>query len=147
MIGPASRLCPLCQSILPTDWRPPLCPGCRPAHQRARNLAKVHAFRERARASIASALSETRLPTEEELDWLASLGLDDLCEPVERACALESGGRVPPDPELMVLARRFVAAYESSREEFDHRALLVPGPAGIANLWRGYFESARRLVA
>lgn len=142
-----SRQCSRCQSGLPTGWRPPLCPACRPVHQRARNLAKVRAFRERARSSRAVRDPEGRPPTEEELDWLDSLGLDELWELVERACELQSEGRLVPDPELMDLARRIVTAYDASRVEFDHRATLIPGPAGIADLWRGFFESARRLVS
>lgn len=158
------RQCALCQAVLPTDWRPPLCPTCRLAYQQERNRANVRAYRERRRAAAATYLpglradgpvapetpdtpseDETHSPTESDLTWLAGLNVG-LAQPVRQALNLLSTGRDVQDPQVLELARWIVARYDLMRPMFDERARLWPDPENRAEAWRGFFESVRRLV-
>jgi hypothetical protein len=144
-----TRQCVGCGTVLPDEGRSPRCPRCRGERERARNLEKVHAFRQRRReyAFTLNGPKGRHIPTRNELSWLHWLQLDqDLYDPVWNLCAHVRAGRAPYNEQVLAWAKVALDRYDGQREAFDGRAAQVPQIAPLWAEWRCFFEQLREAL-
>lgn len=138
------RQCRGCGTVMPPERRSPFCERCWIEHNKARNLAKTHASRERTRAWDEHPASD--LLGQEDLAWLDWLNLG-LAEPARRMLELERGGRGAPDGEWAETGRGVLQLYDELRPAFEERARLRPDPEHSGPNWRRFFESLRYFLS
>jgi hypothetical protein len=137
--------CLTCGSLLPEGARSPYCLPHYLEHQKARNRAKVRAYRERARNGPPNP-DQPHLPTEVDLGWLDWMD-PELGGTIRRVVGMLNGGRTTDDPEVIELAGRALQRYDSIQAAIEDRARPQEGGDWQITNWRGFFDSVRRAFA
>lgn len=142
-----TRKCLGCSTVLFEGGRRPRCPRCWADRERARNRAKVRAFRKRVNdyRPYLEGTKGPHLPTGNDLEWLDWLNLG-LAEPVWNLCEAIRRGSAPYHEEVRNLDRIALERYDSVREEFEARAAQAPQVANLWGQWRAFFEQLREAI-